>query len=60
MDRVRKLEKKLGDAELAQALVEAGFDNPAKIRAAKDKDLETVKGVGKGKLAQVRARFTGK
>ena len=52
-----KLAVKLKDTDLARALVAAGFDNPAKLRKAKDKDLEKVPGVGKGKLAQVRAKF---
>lgn len=36
--------------EDAQALVEAGFDTPAKVKEAKAKDLEAI--VGKGKIQQ--------
>lgn len=53
--KARKLAAKLKDKELAEALVAAGFDNPAKIRKASDKDLE--KAVGKGKLDKVRAKI---
>ncbi len=49
-----KLAHKLGDAELAAALVAAGFDSPAKIRAAKDADLD--KAVGKARRQQLRAK----
>jgi len=52
---VQKLAIKLGDPELAEALVEAGYDNPAKLRKATDKDLEKV--VGKSKLSKVRGKF---
>jgi len=52
-----KLAKKLGDSELASALVAAGFDNPAKIRQASDKELEAVKGVGKAKREQIRKKL---
>ena len=52
--RIRKLAYKI-DKESAQKLVEAGLDTPAKIKAAADKDIETV--VGKDKLTDVRARM---
>ena len=35
--KAHKLAVKLKDKDLAAALVAAGFDNPAKIRKAKDK-----------------------
>ena len=57
MSNTRKLAQKLKDKELAAALVEAGFDNPAKIRAASDKDLEKVKGVGKAKVGKIRDKI---
>ena len=50
-----KLARKLGDKELAQELVKAGLDNPAKLRAASDKAIRDV--VGPSKLAQVRGKF---
>lgn len=40
-----------------QALKAAGYDTEAKIRAATDDELLGVKGIGTGKLAQVR-RYT--
>ena len=55
--RIQKLTAKLGDAAVAAALVGAGFDNPAKIRKATDKDLEAVKGVGKATRAAIRAKI---
>lgn len=54
---MRKLAAKLKDAELAAALVEAGFTNPRQIRDASDKDLRAVPGVGTAALAQIRAKF---
>ena len=42
---------------VAMALVEAGLDSPAKIRAAKNKDLEAVKGIGEATRDKIRARF---
>lgn len=53
--RTQKLAIKLKDRELAEALVNAGLDNPAKIRQAKDKDLEII--VGKAKVAKLRGKF---
>ena len=50
-----KLAHKLGDKELAGALVEAGLDNPAKLRAASDKAIRDV--VGVAKLDKVRGKF---
>lgn len=52
-----KLAAKLGDLNLAQTLVEAGLDTPAKIRAAKDKDVLALKGIGKAALDKIRAAF---
>ena len=53
----QKLAVKLGDPELAALLVAAGFDNPAKIRAAEDEDLQAVKGIGKGSVAKLRKKL---
>jgi len=53
---VDKLARKLKDRKLATALVAAGLDNPAKIRAASDEVLERVKGVGKDGRKAIRAR----
>jgi len=52
-----KLAVKLQDAELAAALTEAGFDNPRKIRDAKDKDLRAVPGLGTAAIRKIRERF---
>ena len=55
--RVAKLAIKLGDGALAEALVKAGFDNPAKIRQASNKELEAVPGIGKAKREAIRQRL---
>jgi len=52
-----KLAMKLGDPELAEKLVRAGFDNPAKLRAASDKQLKAVPGVGQASLDKIRKKF---
>ena len=55
--RVQKLQIKLGDTELAQALVRAGLDTPRKIKAATDKELLAVPGVGQTRRAELRKQF---
>jgi len=55
--RVQKLAIKLGDTELAQALVRAGLDTPRKIKRATDKELLAVPGVGQARRAELRKRF---
>jgi len=55
--KTKKLGMKLGDGALAEALVAAGFDNPAKIRKASDKALEEVPGIGKAKRAEIRKKL---
>jgi len=40
--------------ETAEALVNAGFDTPRKIKAATNKDLEAVKGIGAATVAGLR------
>ena len=52
-----KLAVKLGDPELASALIEAGLTNPRKIRDATDEDLEAIKGIGPATKNRVRAKF---
>jgi hypothetical protein len=52
-----KLAKKLRDAELAAALVAAGFRNPASIRGAKDSELEAISGVGKVTKDKIRDKL---
>jgi hypothetical protein len=42
--KTQKLAVKLRDPDLAAALVAAGLDTPAKIRAASDEELARVKG----------------
>jgi len=53
--RIMKLSHLLGDQKVAEALVAAGLDTPAKVKAAKDKDLEVH--VGKAKVAAIRKRL---
>ena len=55
--RVQKLQRLGLEQADAAALVQAGFDTPAKIKAATDKKLEAVPGVGKAKRAKLRERF---
>ena len=55
--RTRKLTVKLKDPELAAALVKAGFHNPAKIRAASDKELKAVASVGSATVAILRRKI---
>ena len=55
--KIRKLGIKLRDRELAEKLVLAGFDNPAKIRKAADGELEDVKGIGKASVEKIRQRI---
>ena len=54
--RVQKL-KHFVDKDVAEALVAAGLDTPRKIKAADDKDIEAVKGIGKAKRAEIRQRI---
>ena len=57
---VRKLVV-LGLAEKdAEALIKAGLDTPRKIKAASDKAIEAVPGIGKAKRAELRERFPKK
>jgi hypothetical protein len=58
--RVAKLKLKLrGDlsVEDVQALVEAGYGTPRKIKAATDDELTRVRGIGRGKLDKLRAKM---
>lgn len=55
--RVSKLMKKVGNVAIAEALVEAGFDSPKKIKAANNGDLMKVKGVGQATLNALRVRM---
>lgn len=54
--RVRKLAHKL-DAKLVEKLVEAGLGTPRKIKAAEDKDIKAVPGVGQSGVDEMRAAF---
>ena len=40
--------------EVIEALVAAGLDLRSKIKAADDKDLEAIKGIGKATRAKIR------
>jgi len=53
--RVRKLT--ILGVDNAQDLVDAGLDSPRKIKAASNKELEAVKGVGKTAREKLRERF---
>jgi len=55
--RVAKMMKKVGDVTIAEALVEAGFSTPKKIKAANNGDLMKVKGVGQATLNALRVRM---
>lgn len=55
--RVTKLAHKLGDKELSAKLVAAKLDTPRKIKAATDKQLKAIQGVGDATLADVRKRI---
>jgi predicted flap endonuclease-1-like 5' DNA nuclease len=55
--KTHKLATKLKDPALAAALVEAGLDNPAKIRAASNEALEAISGVGPATRKALRRRF---
>ena len=58
--RAVKLQAKLRgavSAEDVQALVDAGYDTPRKIKAATDNELKQVKGIGQGKLDRIRTRM---
>jgi hypothetical protein len=54
---MNKLTVQLGDRDLAALLVEAGLDTPRKIKAATDKQLIAIPGIGPAKKAKIRARF---
>ena len=54
--KARKLAIKLCDRELAQKLVDAGFDTPAKIKRASDKALKAIPGLGDKTLEGIRER----
>jgi len=52
--RVDKMIGKGVPEQVAEALVKAGFDTPRKIKAASDKDLEAIKGIGPATVAGLR------
>jgi ERCC4-type nuclease len=54
--RVRKMGNRVG-MDLAQLLFDAGLDTPRKVKAADDKDLEAIKGIGKAKKDKIRERI---
>jgi DNA integrity scanning protein DisA with diadenylate cyclase activity len=54
--RVAKL-KHFVDKDVAELLVQAGLTTPRKIKAAKDKDIEAVKGIGRAKKDKIRERL---
>jgi hypothetical protein len=52
--KIEKLALRLKDAALAEALVAAGLDNPAKIRQATDAQLDHL--IGKTARKKLRAK----
>ena len=52
--RVDKMISKGVPDAVAEALVNAGIDTPRKIKAATNKDLEAVKGIGAATVAGLR------
>lgn len=55
--KVQKLAMKLSDVKLAELLVKGGFDNPASIRKANDKDLKDVAGLKQADVKAIRDRL---
>lgn len=55
--RISKLAKRLGDRELAEILVEAGFGLPGDIRRATNKQLKEIEGIGVAQVRTIRAVF---
>lgn len=58
--RASKLVRKGIAPEDAIALVEAGFDRPSKIIAAKVADIEAIPGIGEAKRKAIKAVFDRK
>ena len=55
--RVQKLAVKFGgDLDLAEMLVQAGLDTPAKIKKATDKTITAIPDIGEATLKQIRAK----
>ena len=54
---VSKLAARLGDVELTEILVEAGFGLPGDIRRATNKRLKEVEGIGVSQVRAIRAVF---
>jgi nanoRNase/pAp phosphatase (c-di-AMP/oligoRNAs hydrolase) len=50
--KFKKFSKKVGNAAVAAKLIEAGIDNPAKLRATSDREL--VKLIGKAAYKKLR------
>lgn len=55
--QIGKLAIKLDDHDLAEALVAAGLDNPAKIRRATDEELGAVPGLSKAGAQRLRVKL---
>ena len=45
------------DKDVAEKLVAAGLDTPRKIKAADDKEIEAIKGIGKATKDAIRGRI---
>lgn len=55
--RVAKLARRLGNVELAEILVAAGFGLPGDIRRATNKRLKEIEGIGVPQVRAIRAVF---
>jgi len=55
--RVVKLNKRLQDKALAEKLVAAGLTTPRDIKAASNKALKAIRGIGDGTVAVIRDRI---
>ena len=53
--RVRKLNHRLQDADLAAKLVAAGLDTPRKIKAASNEAIEAIPTIGKTTRQAIQA-----
>lgn len=54
--RTQRLSRKL-DQDVAEKLVAAGFDTPRKIKAATDRALRAIDGIGQAAVTAIREQF---
>ena len=55
--RANKLNHRLNDRDLAEKLVAAGLDTARKIKAATDRQIKAVQGIGDATLSVIRERI---